>query len=604
MDSAGKFPRWAYEDDGPFEPNQGLKDAGFTGGDYGVEPILDWLVQRMAEHEASLLARTQWQQLQTTWAEDSNGFARSLLGIIKHSDGKWVAIGNNSGGTEFMLTSRDLITWDLETVSTIGGGIDYNALIEFNDGLIYAVGDDDGGDAHIVRFDPEVPGVWTEMSNPKALNLFDIYANDTTMIAVGQEDGDGYILRSTDGTTWTEIANPDNLDLRSVYYDDGIWMAVGQGSYLIVSDDDGLTWTERTIPGTSTLRGIVRGQGLWVVVGNRQGGDGAIYTSTDTYTWTEQPNPRNEHLYDVCHTGGGLFLAVGADDPVDGYVLMSANGVNWIELSNPSANSLFSIACEDGVVVAVGQDQGPEAYVVHSMPVIQPEGIYRLPPRINGSSTTIQLRGDGAAASTWKNGQGTHLPTNAGGTDPTIVDTPYRTKGVTFASGNSVYRDTTSTSYADMGTDDMIIEIILQTPVSPVSNQEFLSKYDGSTGWFLFVDTLTRVTFQLDDGTTAAALRTPTLTDGRWYHVMFFVEHGNNVRTYVNGLNTGSGSIAAIGSVTGGSTNLTAGGDAASTTADYDGTIALLNVHIGAGIVPALTADQDAIALSRFNLLP
>lgn len=89
-------------------------------------------------------------------------------------------------------------------------------------------------------------------------------------------------------------------------------------------------------------------------------------------TWTEQSNPKNTSLQDVIWDGS-QFVAVGSNDGADAYILTSPDGITWTERANPKAFSLFGVCLGElpgsptvNRLVAVGNADGTDAYIVTS----------------------------------------------------------------------------------------------------------------------------------------------------------------------------------------------------------------------------------------------
>jgi hypothetical protein len=79
------------------------------------------------------------------------------------------------------------------------------------------------------------------------------------------------------------------------------------------------------------------------------GEDGAILTSPDGVSWTQQTSGTSNSLGGVTY-GDGLFVAVGER----GTILTSPDGVNWTAQASPTSNDLYGVAYGNGTFVAVG----------------------------------------------------------------------------------------------------------------------------------------------------------------------------------------------------------------------------------------------------------
>lgn len=90
--------------------------------------------------------------------------------------------------------------------------------------------------------------------------------------------------------------------------------------------------------------------------------------------WTERGNPKNVTLVDAAGAGSnapgvGWTVAVGLDDGGgDAYIIRSSTGLpdgsNWLEAVNPKAFDLAAVASDGINFVAVGEDDGTDAYLI------------------------------------------------------------------------------------------------------------------------------------------------------------------------------------------------------------------------------------------------
>jgi len=159
------------------------------------------------------------------------------------------------------------------------------------------------------------------------------------------------------------MSNPKNVNLYAVMYEPTLqlWIAVGAfdgtDCYILTSAEPPGIWTERSNPLTGGSLGDItsNGSGLIVAVGTSDSGDAMVITSTDGINWTQQSNPLNDSLFDVCH-GNGLFVAVGGyPDPK---IMTSPDGITWT-IRNPAAGisgNINAVCFNGSVFCAVGND--------------------------------------------------------------------------------------------------------------------------------------------------------------------------------------------------------------------------------------------------------
>lgn len=126
-----------------------------------------------------------------------------------------------------------------------------------------------------------------------------------------------------------------------------------------------VTFTEQTNPKNFALNDVCWTGSQFVAVGGADGTDAYIATSTDGVTWTERTNPKNFALNAVCWTGS-LLVAVGNADGTDAYIITSTDGITWTERTNPKNFALYDVIWTGSILVAVGAADGTDAYIVTS----------------------------------------------------------------------------------------------------------------------------------------------------------------------------------------------------------------------------------------------
>ncbi len=163
-------------------------------------------------------------------------------------------------------------------------------------------------------------------------------------VAVGE---DGFILRSTDGTTWTNVSSGVENDLWDVAYGNGVFVALG-GNRVFVSSD-GLAWNEYHPTAGFYSSSITFGNGIFVAIDNASD---SVFTSPDGINWTEVALPSATNITDISY-GGGLFVMVG----YSGAVLTSPDATTWTLETSGTAQTLRQATYKDtgsGLYVVVG----------------------------------------------------------------------------------------------------------------------------------------------------------------------------------------------------------------------------------------------------------
>ncbi len=142
--------------------------------------------------------------------------------------------------------------------------------------------------------------------------------------------------------------------LRGITFGNGICVAVGDSGAILTSAD-GVTWTNQSVATASFLRGVAYANGAFVAVGNEVNFDtqcncypphGIILGSMDGVSWHDRFRAASNTLDGITY-GNGLFVAVGG-----GIILTSPDGVDWTPQT--SAISLGGVAYGGSLFVAVG----------------------------------------------------------------------------------------------------------------------------------------------------------------------------------------------------------------------------------------------------------
>jgi len=138
---------------------------------------------------------------------------------------------------------------------------------------------------------------------------------------------------------WHQRTSGTTAYLYGVTYGNGTFVVVGYGA--ILTSQDGVTWTDQS-SGYSTLwlRGVAYGNGAFVAVGS----EGVILTSPDGATWTDRSIGYGS--YRAVAYGGGSFVAVGASGMI---VKSTDNGENWDPIPSGTTNELRAAAYCGGV---------------------------------------------------------------------------------------------------------------------------------------------------------------------------------------------------------------------------------------------------------------
>ncbi len=166
-----------------------------------------------------------------------------------------------------------------------------------------------------------------------------VYLNDRFFIL----GDDGGLWSSRNGTVWDSLGGASDLNLRAVAFGPDLSVAVGNDGTVMTAGPDKL-WQERPAISRSNLRGVAYGNQRFVAVG----GNGNVFHSTDSQFWTPATVSTNA-LHSV-HFGNGRFLAVGDH----GTILRSADGVGWDHAVSSVDGPLQCITSGGGWFVVAG----------------------------------------------------------------------------------------------------------------------------------------------------------------------------------------------------------------------------------------------------------
>lgn len=176
------------------------------------------------------------------------------------------------------------------------------------------------------------------------------YGNSTFVVLSGSG-----AMTSPDGANWTEQQNPElkGGTVGSITFGNGIFVAVGAK---ILTSPDGVNWTEKgaNVNQNSNvfqdLLAVAYGNGIFVAVGN----NGAIMTSSDGITWTNQKSGTNDDLIAVAY-GNGTFAVIGNNETNDASsVFTSHDGASWVDAADFQGYPSRTVTYGNNAFVSVG----------------------------------------------------------------------------------------------------------------------------------------------------------------------------------------------------------------------------------------------------------
>ncbi len=284
------------------------------------------------------------------WDETGSGVTVPIRDLV-YADGQFVAVGDLDGypahcyrDTATILTSPDGLFWKIRPSNT---KVNLKG-VTYGNGRYVAVGDR-------LTIVTSANGMnWNTVVGP-VLNYYlrDVTFGNGTFAAVG---GFNFVtgsqifkislaVVSVDGEDWAPFypGIPDQY-LNGIAYGNGTFVAVG-GQGAMTTSPDGFTWTPGNSGTSLTLNGAAFGQNTFVVVG--EGGN--IFTSPDGFDWTPRASGTTANLHHIAYEYGA-FAAVGDD----GTILVSYNGIDWSPHTSGTSFDLFGVAAGKGTFIAGG----------------------------------------------------------------------------------------------------------------------------------------------------------------------------------------------------------------------------------------------------------
>ena len=270
----------------------------------------------------------------------------------------WSAVASSADGTQWVAAAHDPTT----------------AI----NSLIYTSGDS---------------GVtWTETSALRGWVVsFASSADGTRLLAVaelswdGSFVGDSKIYNSLDsGSTWLQTSVPSNIWSAVASSADGAkWVAVASAhgsaagtGRIYTSSDSGANWTRTSAPSNNWSAVASASDGVKLVAVattggnfNNEGGDGLIYTSTNSgASWTPTTAPTQYWTAVASSADGTRLMAVGGGwryawgggwVPGESIYLSTDSGATWTPAGGPRGNWTALACSADGSnIVAVGDRPG------------------------------------------------------------------------------------------------------------------------------------------------------------------------------------------------------------------------------------------------------
>jgi len=227
------------------------------------------------------------------WVDRYSSVTDPLRSIVSNGQG-FVVVGGKGAGV--VLTSGDGNNWSKHPLPA---GVDPIYAVSWGNQRFVAVGGvvpvSSGGAFSNSVLTSTDGVVWTVQSSGVTGFLHDISFDGQRFVAVGVDRTGkaGLLLTSVDGVSWSSLAVKSTF-LTGVGAANGLWVAAGTaGSSL--SSSDGLHWVSHTTGLVDALWANGFDGARWLAVGGpltgANTGDGALYASSDGFSWQLQQLP-------------------------------------------------------------------------------------------------------------------------------------------------------------------------------------------------------------------------------------------------------------------------------------------------------------------------
>lgn len=264
----------------------------------------------------------------STWTARTTGAAGVTFYDIAYLGGVYV-IGGTTGA---LYTSPDLATW---TSQTFGVAATIRTLDVYNARFIAI---------HAAGMRYSTDGVtWTATTGSSVARGETANVCSTPLAVLNSVyhaiSTNGGIYKSADGMAWEPVLALEALNTsglmtiskrttstNSVHKAGNYIFACTSAGGIIRIDSSNNLLQVNTL--TTVFNAVTYGEGVYVAVGN----GGAIYTSTDSLTWTSRTSGTASNLVAVAHNGT-TFVTISST-----YTAYSADGITWTSasLSGPS----------------------------------------------------------------------------------------------------------------------------------------------------------------------------------------------------------------------------------------------------------------------------
>jgi len=265
------------------------------------------------------------------WTTNQINTNSAKLKHIVYGNGCFVAVGER-GDEGDIYSSNDGVHWSLRYTDQNSWGLS----LAYSGGRFVGV----GGWETVISADGTN---WTASFLPSGFLDWqtDMTFGNSRYVVVGDTNGVGIILTSTDGTTWTpRAAATMGGHISSVAFSGTKFVAVGNNDgYIYTASSTAITWARSSIPGGNQ---ISYANGLYLVPLNNKTNS----ISTDGINWSLKLTGLTNQLEKIIYANGIYLSRAGA------FVTTSSDGTNWFQYPKNIPGS--ELAMDGNRLVTIG----------------------------------------------------------------------------------------------------------------------------------------------------------------------------------------------------------------------------------------------------------
>ena len=258
--------------------------------------------------------------------------------------GMWMSVAAGDAGY--------VAAGEVGLVAASPDGLAWTPVRPFTNGSIWAVAWGNGRYLAVSSYGPEPVRLWSSQDGTTWVPL---HEGQTPIGRVTFEGGRFFNLHqaqvyvSQDGVQWTpvDLGVPVTY-VASITYGAGLYVVLADQGAIFTSTDT-QTWTARRPSGSSSLRYLEFGNSVFVAVGNQ----GQVITSVDGATWSEAAPPTTGSMNGLFFAAGRFFSATD-----DSTIITSRDGVHWDFQATPFTY-IVSMASRPEDTVATGSIDDP-----------------------------------------------------------------------------------------------------------------------------------------------------------------------------------------------------------------------------------------------------